>query len=426
MRKLWIISFIVWMYGLPVFAQESDSLASDPPFSAEEQEFSRSQAPRVFLDCDGCDFSFIRQEMTFVNYVRDPELAQVHVFVTSQRTGSGGQTYTITITGQQNYTGLDNTLSYTSPQGNTWAERRSGLTEMLKIGLVPYIARTPLASRVSILFKEPERMAPVAVDDPWDSWIFDIEANGSFDKEASRSAYSFDGSVSGDRVTEDWKVGIGLRGGYRERNFEQDDEAITSTSHSGSINGRIIKSMTDHWSAGVFGDVSTSTYRNQDLNIGITPALEYNVYPYTESSRKELTLSYRIGYDYRKYIEETIYLKMQESLLGQSLHANVRIRQPWGYVFAGMSGSHYFHDFSKNSIDFYSNISLRVLKGLSVRFTGSFEIIHDQLYLALGDATLEELLLQQRQLATTYELSGSIGFAYTFGSIYNNVVNTRL
>jgi hypothetical protein len=71
-------------------------------------------------------------------------------------------------------------------------------------------------------------------------------------------------------------------------------------------------------------------------------------------------------------------------------------------------------------------VYLRIVKGLSLRFSSGFELIHDQLYLAKGDASLEELLLQQRQLATTYEFSSSVGLSYTFGSIYNNVVNTRL
>jgi hypothetical protein len=40
-------------------------------------------------------------------------------------------------------------------------------------------------------------------------------------------------------------------------------------------------------------------------------------------------------------------------------------------------------------------------------------------------ATAEEILLRQKQLNTAYELAGNIGITYTFGSIYNNVVNPR-
>jgi len=54
------------------------------------------------------------------------------------------------------------------------------------------------------------------------------------------------------------------------------------------------------------------------------------------------------------------------------------------------------------------------------------DLIHDQLHIPKGDASLEEVLLRRRDLLTTYEYEVNVGFSYTFGSIYNNVVNTRL
>jgi hypothetical protein len=38
---------------------------------------------------------------------------------------------------------------------------------------------------------------------------------------------------------------------------------------------------------------------------------------------------------------------------------------------------------------------------------------------------MDEVLLQQQVLATNYSYYSSISFNYRFGSIYNNVVNTR-
>jgi hypothetical protein len=56
---------------------------------------------------------------------------------------------------------------------------------------------------------------------------------------------------------------------------------------------------------------------------------------------------------------------------------------------------------------------------------GSVSRIRDQLYLKAGDATDEEILLRRRQLATSYRYRFSVGVTYTFGSIFNNVVNPR-
>lgn len=56
---------------------------------------------------------------------------------------------------------------------------------------------------------------------------------------------------------------------------------------------------------------------------------------------------------------------------------------------------------------------------------GRFERIHDQLSLPSGGASLDEVLLRIKELETSYDYSFSLGFRYTFGSVYSNVVNPR-
>ena len=69
---------------------------------------------------------------------------------------------------------------------------------------------------------------------------------------------------------------------------------------------------------------------------------------------------------------------------------------------------------------------MRLSKQLSVYVEFEADIIHDQFYLIKDKgAALEDLLLEPRKLATAYEFGGEIGFRFTFGSIYNNVVNER-
>jgi hypothetical protein len=56
---------------------------------------------------------------------------------------------------------------------------------------------------------------------------------------------------------------------------------------------------------------------------------------------------------------------------------------------------------------------------------GSISYIHDQLSLSAGGASQEEILLHRQELETQYRYWGSMGISYTFGSIYNNIVNPR-
>ena len=111
--------------------------------------------------------------------------------------------------------------------------------------------------------------------------------------------------------------------------------------------------------------------------------------------------------------------------MDESMQLYLDLIQPWGEIFIGLEGSHYFHDFSKNMLSLRSNFSLRLTRNLSVNFRLDSRAVHNQLYLPVGNTSVEDLLLKRRKLATEYEFSGRFGFQFTFGSIYNNVVNER-
>jgi hypothetical protein len=70
-------------------------------------------------------------------------------------------------------------------------------------------------------------------------------------------------------------------------------------------------------------------------------------------------------------------------------------------------------------------MSIRLTRGLNLDVFGSYSRIHDQLNLPVGDASLDEILLRRRELATDYDYRLSIGLSYTFGSVFSNVVNPR-
>ena len=140
----------------------------------------------------------------------------------------------------------------------------------------------------------------------------------------------------------------------------------------------------------------------------------------------EFTISYHIGLDHQQYFEETVFFKTQELLLIHDLRLGLRFNKPWGYARVRISASEYLHDPSKFHVGTYGRLSWRIYKGLSVYLGGSYGIVRNQFYLPRDEATLEEVLLRQKRMATEYEFEFYFGIGYTFGSIYNNVVNTRL
>lgn len=383
----------------------------------------KSSAPRIYIDCSGCDIDFIKTEITFVNYVRDSKEAQVHILVTTQRTGSGGKEHTLTFIGRQDFSGMNDTLKYVSEQSETEDSTRKGLLQVLKLGLIRYVAKTPIAGQISVSCIQ--QTEPTAVVDKWKSWVFSISANGYFNGEKSRNYASLWGNLSAKRITPDWKVNLYVNGSYNEDRFKIDQQTISSISKSKGLGGSVIKSIDDHWSAGIFGDIFSSTYSNRKFAFEFEPAVEYDLFPYSESTRRQLRLIYWAGPQFSRYNEETIFDKTSELLFRQALSINLEVKQTWGSVSTRLEGSHYFHDLSKNELELYSELSLRIFKGLSFNMSGQVSLVHNQLSLPKRGATQEEILLQRTQLATQYYYWTSIGLSYTFGSIYSNVVNPR-
>ena len=385
------------------------------------------QTVSVYLDCRSCDNTFIRQEIAFVNYVRDRFQAQVHLFVTSQSTGSGGRLFTLSFIGQDQLAGVENTLMYTSLDTDTFDEIRKGLVETIKIGLIPYVMNMPVADRLKVSFEQDDDVSiQQDASDPWNNWVFEVYAGGYFEKESRQERMDLRYGFYATRVTEMWRIQARPYFNYNTRRFDNDDSQVRTVSHRNGFDGYVIRGLTDHWSVGVFGNVISTTFDNLDLRLLVSPAIEYSILPYEVATRKEITIRYRVSAGYYNYMEETLFGKEKENLYRQSLEGNVRIRQPWGSIFASLEGAHYLHDFTKNRLEFYSNLSLRLVRGLSLNLSGNVEVIHDQLFIPRGEASLEEVLLSQRRLSTTFEVSGRIGFSYKFGSMYNNVVNTRL
>jgi len=420
MKKSFVFNFMIIIFACFILAP---CLYSEDENEEQLTQELKKTALKVYMDCRRCDMDYIRTEITFVNFVRDRQEADVHVLVTTQRTGAGGREYTLAFIGQKDYTDLQNTLQYVSNRTETDDDVRRGLVHVLKMGLVPYIARTPISDFVSVSFKK--TVEPTSVEDKWNFWVFNIGFRGFFSGEKSRNYSSIRGNFSANRVTPESKLRMSLSANYNESNFEVDDEKIVSTSDSESFSGLYVKSLNEHWSVGAWFSLDSSTYSNVKINISPAPAVEFNLFPYSESTRRQLRFLYKIAYSYYQYREETIYDKTSENLWQESLSITFEMKEPWGEASASLEGSHYFHDLSKYRLRLFGELSLKLFKGFSFDIDGGYSRIHDQLSLPKEEASLDEILLQRKELATNYDYFLSVGFSYTFGSIYSNVVNPR-
>lgn len=400
----------------------------NPQLFAQEDEL-RGRAPNVYLDCERriCDKNYIRTEITFVNYMNDRQNADIHILITRQRTGSGGYEYTLSFIGLKENKGKDATLKYYSKSTDTEEEIRQGMVNILKQGLIPYVSDTPLAEYISVSYEKTEAAAePTPLIDKWNHWIFSVGLRGNVELEDLSQEYNYSLSLSANRTTENWKFRFWANANFDEEHYEIDEtEKIVSKTDRKTVYSQLIKSLTGHTSAGLFVHVYSSTYDNADLFVTVGPAVEFNIFPYSEATRRELRIQYRLNFTYRDYTELTVYEKLEETLFKQSLQVILEFKETWGSAGMRLEGSNYFHDFSKNNISLDAGLSLRIVKGLSFNINGEYSRVRDQLSLPLEEASKEEILLQLKELATGYHFELRLGFNYQFGSIYNNVVNPR-
>ena len=400
----------------------------------------------VFVDNLPFSLDYLRTEIAYIDYVRDRTAADVHLLFGYQGTGGGGTAFTMFFIGLRGFAGIADTLIYNSEPSATEDRIRQDIVRYIKMGLMRYVARTPAAERIRISLAAPTAQSAVRapVKDPWNYWVFRTSIGGGGNGEKSRTSVRTNGSLSATRTTEQWKSRVASNGNYSESKLTVPDRYIETVlpdgtiqvdtiegriirtySHSANASGFIVRSFGPHFSAGATSSASTSSFSNQDLFFRIAPAVEYSVFPYSESTRRFLTVNYSVGFNALDYEEETVYFKTSQQILDHQLQVSYEVTQPWGSAFASISGQQYLHDIHLYAASAFGNASIRLFKGFSLNFFGSASTIYNQIAIEREGASETDVLLNRRQLVTPYRFSGNISLSYTFGSILNNIVNPR-
>ena len=436
--KRTLVCLLGLLAGLrPVGAQEPVT----PPSPA-----IATQNLAVFVDNLPMSLDYLRTEITYLDYVRDRTDADVHLLFGYQGTGGGGTAFTIFFIGSRSFAGITDTLVYNSEPSATEDRIRQDIVRYIKMGLMRYVARTAAAERIRISLAAPSAQAAVRAPakDPWDYWVFRTSLGGGGNGEKSRTSLRTSASLSATRTTEKWKTRLSSNGNYNDSKLTVPDRIIetllddgttqTDTirgriirtySHSASASGFIVRSFGPHFSAGATSSASTSSFSNQDLFFRIAPAIEYSLFPYSESTRRFLTVNYSVGFNALDYEEETVYFKTSQQILDHQLQVSYEVTQPWGSAFASVSGQQYLHDIHLYAASAFGNASIRLFKGFNLNFFGSASTIYNQISIERAGASDEDVLLNRRQLITPYRFSGNVSVSYTFGSILNNIVNPR-
>ena len=406
----------------PVYAQTQAPQVAAPPASSP-----RVQRLRVFLDCGDCFPEYLRGEIDWVDFVRQAQDADVHLFSSSRETGGGGREVTLRFVGAGRLQGTDKELRALSITGDPEEIRRQGVLDVVTVGLLSYVAidGLPAGLELSVNPRETKDEAPPA-SDPWNLWVYRVGADGSYQAEESARETEWQLNASADRVTDRWKISFGASLEETTERFDLDeDEPLKVTRKSRELEGFAAKSLGPHWSIGLDAGVEASDFGNTELSARAMPAIEYSVFPYREYATRQLLIQYRTGMRHARYNEITLFGKVRETVGQHELSARFDQRKPWGSIEVGLEASQYLHDLSLYRLEAQTELSFRIVRGLSVSLDAQASRIRDQIALPRRGASPEEVLLRLRELSSGYQVEFSFGLTYSFGSLFNNVVNPR-
>jgi hypothetical protein len=232
--------------------------------------------------------------------------------------------------------------------------------------------------------------------------------------------------VNANRTTESWKFRASASRNERSNRFQIDDETtVRSSTHEWGFDGLVVRSLSPHWSVGATLNLSHSSFNNLDRSFRVTPGIEYDVFPYKESARRMLVFKYRVGPTVNRYTEVTVYDKLKEVVPQHFFQAGMSFKQPWGSLYVSSNFSQQLTHLDRYRESIYGDTNVRLFKGFSINFYGEYEKIADQISLKKDSASQTDVLLRLRQLQTNYSYYMGFGLSYSFGSIYNSIVNPR-
>ena len=393
-------------------------------------EHGYAQAPRIRVNfnclSEPCHKTYLTTELSFFDVVRDRFQADVQIVMVRQTTGGGGTRCTVRFIGQNAFADMTDSTAVEFPPAATDVQEREMLLEAIRRGLMPYVLKTPWKELMVVKYPARQQDSLTNKKDRWRSWIFQLGADLSFEGESNRRFFRNNSWFSPYRITARSKFIIDSWYNYSRTQFTLDSQTIVVPVSSKGLSGFYAVSLDQHWSAGTFISVFADDFSNIRLQHRVAPAIEYNVYPFSENTRRQLRFAYQVGYRHYKFIDSTIYDHIAETRPYHRLAVVAAYAQPWGTA-SGVLQYHGFLDggFRQSRLTANANISLRLFEGFSLRLNGSTSLVNDQISLSKREATDEQLLLRGAQLPTRFLYGLTVGFSYTFGSTNNSVINPR-
>ena len=260
--------------------------------------YSQEDLSNLFIKCDRCDNNFLKNEINYVNHVREQGLADIQLFIYRNRNANNGNRYSLDFIGKNEFSEKELSLVLDTNPRLTQDEVRNALKKKIDLGLVYFLVESNISNRVNISYDSiiNNNESYESSSDKWKNWVFQSSGAVNFENETSRNESNIRIELDADKVTDKIKLQFDVDFERSNNKYENQDNVFISKRNRKSLEAKSVWSINDKWSAGFNAGASGDTYQNIDYRHYIMPAIEYSFFPYHEFVRREMVINYRIGY----------------------------------------------------------------------------------------------------------------------------------
>lgn len=391
---------------------------------------AQRRAPRLYLSCPTeCYDSYLRQELSYFDFVRDPKQADYTLVVTRQPAANGGERISVTCTPRRPApdASLPASGDVATTPGSTDHTVRPKLAQLMLRLLYDRLDGNEKWELFEFSIPRRDGAQLSELPDPWRYWVLTPQLTGAGEAGSGYYFAELISSLTLRRITDATKIRV--RGGY-QRNLSgyklEDGSRVRGDVYGWNARALYAHSVGERWALGGVATTRASEFENLRLQLYGGPIVEFNVFPYVENATRQLRFAYQLGAWANWYKERNEADLKRETRPYHALSVIVDVNQPWGSVQWIAQLNSFMNDPKLFRVSLGPLLSLRLFEGFALTLKGEGAYVRDLINLRGRPVTDNELLLWTAQQRTTFTLEFSVSFSYTFGSVHNTIVNPRL
>ena len=114
--------------------------------------YSQNNLNNLFIKCDRCDNNFLKNEINYINHVRDQGLADIQLFIYRNRNANNGSRYTLDFVGKNNFIDKQLSLKVDTNPKLTSDEVRNAIKKKIDLGLVYFLVKSDISDKINISY----------------------------------------------------------------------------------------------------------------------------------------------------------------------------------------------------------------------------------------------------------------------------------